>query len=874
MRIAHREARRSKGRTALVATLIAVPVAALSFAAVTYDSYELTPDETATRSMGSAQALVSWPYSRPVTQEPDEVLAVPTPGEDVRQERSDARLGTLLADAALLPVEEATTGLRTTAGVADATVHLLDLTNPRTTGLYALTSGRAPATTSEVALSARAAERTGAHLDGTVSTADNRTFTVVGTFEDPDDITDIALVSVPGAVSGATRSWLTTTVLDWAEVKDLNKLGIAALSRAVLRSPPPADQLYDAGSSKHEVEDAVLVLIAGLAVLQTSLLAGAALAVGTRRRKRDLALVGAIGGAPSHIRRIVLADGVVVGVLAAAGGVLLGATTAALGRPVVEWALEERFGAQRFYPTALLTLAALAVVTGLLAALVPAWVSSRQDVVTALAGRRGVTRSRRRWLALGLTLVTAGVAVGVTAAITMVMPGILVALILTELGLVLCTPSLLGALAKAGHRLPVPLRMALRDASRNRTAAAPAISAVMAAVIGTVAVSVILSSQASLEAGKAAGREGDVSITRAGLPDQSRSADFPTTFADAMRATLPVAETHPVKALAWRGLPSLAHIRPPADQECPYLPFNLGRDVTDTEQQQAKADPRCQGAASATSFFGTYGSSVGFVAVIAPEAATAVLHLPKEDEPAVIAALREGKVVVHSATLVRNGKVRLAAGSPTSGDPGEVPGMAAPHSPPAPLSVLSEDTARSLGFEVVPLAQFATTTRTPTEAEQEALQAAVGPKYTVTVTRPSTTETQGALTVLALISAFITLAAAALATGLAAAEGRRDLTTLAAVGAAPSLRKLLTLSQTGVIAGLGSLLGTTAGVACSLAVLAALNVGYARTWPSPPPNPLTVPWPNIAIALFVVPLAAMLGAALFTRSRLPVERRA
>ena len=203
-----------------------------------------------------------------------------------------------------------------------------------------------------------------------------------------------------------------------------------------------------------------------------------------------------------------------------------------------------------------------------------------------------------------------------------------------------------------------------------------------------------------------------------------------------------------------------------------------------------------------------------------------------------------------------------------------MPAIAAPHTPPAPLTVLTEDTARSLGFEVTELAQFATTTRMPTEAEQEALQALVGPKYTVTVTRPSTTETQGALMVLALISAFITLTAAALATGLAAAEGRQDLTTLAAVGAAPSLRKLLTLSQTGVIAGLGGFLGTAAGVGCSLAVLAALNVGYSQTLPSPPPNPLTVPWPTIAIALFVVPATAMLGAALFTRSRLPIERRA
>jgi putative ABC transport system permease protein len=119
----------------------------------------------------------------------------------------------------------------------------------------------------------------------------------------------------------------------------------------------------------------------------------------------------------------------------------------------------------------------------------------------------------------------------------------------------------------------------------------------------------------------------------------------------------------------------------------------------------------------------------------------------------------------------------------------------------------------------------------------------------------------------------ITLAAAALATGLAAADGRKDLTTLAAVGATPTLRKLLSLSQAGMIAGLGGLLGTTAGIASALALLSALNVGYATTWPQLPPNPLTIPWQNTLVPLLVIPAVAMLGAALFTRSRLPIERR-
>jgi hypothetical protein len=57
------------------------------------------------------------------------------------------------------------------------------------------------------------------------------------------------------------------------------------------------------------------------------------------------------------------------------------------------------------------------------------------------------------------------------------------------------------------------------------------------------------------------------------------------------------------------------------------------------------------------------------------------------------------------------------------------------------------------------------------------------------------------------------------------------------------------------------------------AVLVALNRGYADLWPAPTPYPIAVPWLNVGIAVLVVPLVAMLGAGLLTRSILPIERR-
>jgi putative ABC transport system permease protein len=199
-------------------------------------------------------------------------------------------------------------------------------------------------------------------------------------------------------------------------------------------------------------------------------------------------------------------------------------------------------------------------------------------------------------------------------------------------------------------------------------------------------------------------------------------------------------------------------------------------------------------------------------------------------------------------------------------------GFVLPHRPKAPIAMMTKATARSLGLDLRPFGTLATTSRMPTVAEQDQLQAALGSEYDVSVDRGTAPDTQS-LVILAIAAGVIAVGAAAFATGLTAADGRADLGTLAAVGASPRLRRALSLSQSGVIAGLGSLLGVIAGLGVSIAVLYALNQRFAQTWPAPVPFPITVPWLNLGIALLVVPAVAMFGAGLLTRSRLPIERR-
>jgi putative ABC transport system permease protein len=48
---------------------------------------------------------------------------------------------------------------------------------------------------------------------------------------------------------------------------------------------------------------------------------------------------------------------------------------------------------------------------------------------------------------------------------------------------------------------------------------------------------------------------------------------------------------------------------------------------------------------------------------------------------------------------------------------------------------------------------------------------------------------------------------------------------------------------------------------------------YETLWPfDGPPTPV-MPWSTLLVTLVLVPGVAVLGAGLFTRSRLPIERR-
>jgi putative ABC transport system permease protein len=893
LRVARREARRARGRSLLVVAMLGLPVAALAFIAVAQDTFTLTPNERADRLMGTAQAMVVWPHDGPVQQDPAHLDAfgfsdpAPSPARPAEPPSVERLLALLPPGTTAIGDQVGTLAVDTAAGTGNLGARVLDYADPLARGIYRQLSGRAPANPNEVALTPAAARRLGAGVGGSVRLADgSHTLQVVGTVEDPEALEATTIILRPGALprqalpdDRQNQRWLVATPgpLTWAQVRQLNTHGLVAVSRHVLAHPPSQAERHPGFEGGNDQQLGVAALVGGLAMLEVILLAGSAFAVAARRRRRDLALVAAAGGTPAQLRRIVLADGVVLGTVAAVSGVALGIAAAAASRPLLERLSGVRTGAFRVFPEALAALAAVAVVTGVLAALVPAWIAARQDVVAALAGRRGITRSRRRWVVLGAVLAAAGALVAATGARRAEATVIVAGLVVVELGLVLCTPALVGLVARVGRLLPLAPRIALRDTSRNRTAAAPAISAVMAAVAGSLAVGVVLIgvSERARDSYRVLGRPGDVFVLSFGQT-------VPPEVVATLRSTLPVRQIHRINLPSCGGGAGSCVVgrRVPTARACPY--DLLGRDPTPMEQRAARRDSRCDGVGDRYQYFGGMGSTGGMTVIIDPAAVGAVANLAAEDAGRAAAALRAGNVVVDDPRHLDGGRVTLAITTVTSsGDKGATrtviaPGVALRHRPQAPITMMTRQTARSLGLDSVAAVALATTSRVPTIAEEDRLRAALGSQLDkglgMYVERGPQAGAPG-LVMLAVVAGVITLGAAAIATGLAAAEGRADLSTLAAVGASPRVRRALSLSQSGVIAGLGSLLGAIAGLGAATAVLFALNRAYAGLWPAPAPYPIAVPWLNLGVALLVVPLISMLGAGLLTPSRLPIERR-
>jgi putative ABC transport system permease protein len=103
------------------------------------------------------------------------------------------------------------------------------------------------------------------------------------------------------------------------------------------------------------------------------------------------------------------------------------------------------------------------------------------------------------------------------------------------------------------------------------------------------------------------------------------------------------------------------------------------------------------------------------------------------------------------------------------------------------------------------------------------------------------------------LSVILALTVTAIAVALGEGEARADQRTLLAIGADPGLRRRIVGARAGVLALLAAVLAVPAGLLPVWGLLASRD------------EPLTVPWPEIALIVVVMPLVAIAGALLLSR---------
>ncbi|WP_336321215.1 ABC transporter permease [Streptomyces lavendofoliae] len=941
VRIARRDAWRYKGRSFLVLAMIALPILGVSAADLTLRTSELSTEERLTRSLGAADArMVDPDYGGvPILQHPVEENSMPV-GD---YENKPWPKGRADVSASFPPGSTALTDstgagkVRTAHGILQTEIRELKAADPMARGIMALKDGRFPEKADEVAASTHFLASSGLGIGSTVAARGlDREYRIVGSYELPDDLKADQLNALPGAfldplgkaleaagMPGGGRS--TTHLLalprsagaegfTWNMVKAANAKGVMVISRAVALDPPADSDVpllqqegwgdYGDSAAAEAAALAAAGTVVGLAMLEICLLAGPAFAVGARRSRRQLGLVGANGGDRRHIRAIVLAGGLVIGVAAAVVGTVLGLLLAFALQPVLEDYMGKRFGAFDARPLELLGIGLLAVLTGLLAAVVPAVTASRQTVLASLTGRRGVRRGSRVLPVVGLAAALLGAVIALYGSVYsdrfIIVAG---GSALAELGVVAMTPALVGLFGRTGRWLPLSPRLALRDAVRNRGRTAPAVAAVLAAVAGTVAVATY---QASDDAQQRAAYEarlphGAVSV----MVGEGGGRDVPAVR-DAVQRNLPVDVRADVDRIVVgkatcgmyddsKGCGRHEVVIPVANR-CPlwvYTPdgSDPAEKYTKAERRKLAKDWRCSQTPSMPSTeSGLVVADAGLLKVLAIQ------------DPAAEKALAEGKVVSFSRPMVdAEGRlgVRLIT-DPAKADeavakgqeaPGRVTSFDAYQVAPGTESygvagIVPPATAKAAGITTVPFGAYFSTDRMPSTEQRQKLDdelSKTGAGAELHVEEGFVSENSIVLLSLTVFAGLITIGAAGIATGLAQADAEADLKTLAAVGAPPRVRRTLSGFQCGVVAVMGVLLGSAAGVLPAIGLRLterrqqmnwyeqALDLGGMADMPH---VPIIVPWGTLAALLVAVPLGAALLAALVTRSRGAVARRA
>jgi len=345
--------------------------------------------------------------------------------------------------------------------------------------MLSLVSGHFPAGPGQVAVTAGVASEFGLKV-GSVWHQGSTARRVVGIVQNPQSLLDEFALVAPGQVSAPTQ----VTVLFDAG---------GSIPSSLLR------YVSTAGSAQANFVNPETVSVAGLVVgmLLIALVAVGGFTVIAQRRLRSLGMLASMGATDRHVRRVVMANGAVVGIVGAILGAVLGLAGWLAYRPVLEQNAHHLIGMFSLPWLVIVLALLLAVVAAFFAASWPARAVTRVPIVTALSGRPAPPRQVRRSALPGLVLLviafilfglSAGAGNGNSAQGNLL--ELALGLVVLVVAVILLAPFCLATLARLGSRTPIAVRLALRDLSRYRARSGSALAAISIGILIAVIISV------------------------------------------------------------------------------------------------------------------------------------------------------------------------------------------------------------------------------------------------------------------------------------------------------------------------------------------------------------------------------------------------
>jgi putative ABC transport system permease protein len=647
---------------------------------------------------------------------------------------------------------------------------------------------------------------------------------VVGIVENPQSLLDEFALVVPGQVSGPAQA----TVL-------FNAPGVRPSSIG-----PNVQTPASAAASNPLNPETIMLALTTVAMLLIALVAVGGFTVLAQRRLRSLGMLSSLGATDKHIRLVVRANGVVVGVAGALIGAVVGLAAWLAYRPHLESDAHHVIGVFQLPWLVIVVAIVLAVVATFLAASRPARSITRLPIVAALSGRPAPPKRVHRSAVPGVVLlVVAALLFWYTGKSSSGngggAPELVLGFVVLIAAVILLAPLFLTTLARAGRHAPIAVRLALRDLARYQARSGSALAAISLGVLIAVLVCVLSAQRFGnvLDyAGPNAASNQIIVYTPNGQgggpgngPGQPAATGSPQSWARTARGIAAALGSH---------------------------------DVIQLESTNASL----QHAAAGRQFSGQ-------VYVATPQLLRAFgVKASQVDPTADILTMRPGLSGLSKMQLTYSNGPSNKGGGPGGGGPGgsglqtfpcpkssclanpviqEI--SALPSGTSAPNTVITEHAIRQLGLSTSPQGWLIQAPHPPTAAQIRNAQSTAGAAGLTVETRNSIPTSAEIINWATVFGVLLALGILAMAVGLIRSETASDLRTLAATGASSPTRRTLTAATAGALGLLGAVLGTVAAYVAA--------IGYAWDNQLDGLSELSsVPTQNLLIILVGMPLIA------------------